>query len=178
MPLGKGTIPYELITESDSLNIVPDNKGFVLPHNLYSSLKDTKLSNKEYENVKSFYKTVKLKNLGDLSKIYNFQYAIIICEILEQRSSHLQELFKYNAHECISASSFNDCVHINVSIKVKDEDKEKINSFPCNSKAPSMLKGKNIYYALCTMLYALLCTRARWLVTDISKHFMFEQSKF
>ena len=72
MPLGKGTIPYELITESDSLNIVPDNKGFVLPHNLYSSLKDTKLSNKEYENVKSFYKTVKLKNLGDLSKIYNF----------------------------------------------------------------------------------------------------------
>ena len=155
--MGKGTIPYELITESDSLNIVPDNKGFVLPHNLYSSLKDTKLSNKEYENVKSFYKTVKLKNLGDLIKIYNFQYAIIICEILEQRSSHLQELFKYNAHECISASSFSDCVHINVSIKVKDEDKEKINSFPCNSKAPSMLKEKNIlcfmHYALCAIMH-------------------------
>ena len=45
----------------------------------------------EYENVKKFYKTLKLKNLGELNKIYNFQDTIILCEIFEQYSCRLQE---------------------------------------------------------------------------------------
>ena len=70
---GKGTIPYELITEYDSLDIVLDNGDFFLPHGVYSSLKDTVLSDEEYENVKKIYKTMKLKNLAELNKIYIFR---------------------------------------------------------------------------------------------------------
>ena len=111
MSSGKGTIPYELITEYGSLDIVPDNGDFFIPHNFCSSLKDTVLSDEEYENMKEFYKTMKSKNLGGLNKIYNFQDTIILCEIFEQRSSCLQEIFKYNPRKCNSVSSFSGCVH-------------------------------------------------------------------
>ena len=65
----------------------------------------------EYENVKKFYQTLKLKNLGEVNKIYNFQDTIILCKIFEQRSNHLQKLFKFNQRKCNSASSFSGCVH-------------------------------------------------------------------
>ena len=54
---------------------------------------------------------MKLKNLGELKKVYNFQNTVILCEIFEQRSSQLQKLFKYNPKKCYSASSFSGCVH-------------------------------------------------------------------
>ena len=38
----------------------------------------------EYKNIKKFYQTMKLKNLGELNKIYNFQDIIILCEIFEK----------------------------------------------------------------------------------------------
>ena len=46
-----------------------------------------------------------------LKKIYIFQDTIILREIFEQRSEHLQNLSKYNPEKCNSASSFNGCVH-------------------------------------------------------------------
>ena len=46
-----------------------------------------------------------------LKKIYIFQDTIILCEIFEQRSEHLQNFSKYNPKKCNSASSFNGCVH-------------------------------------------------------------------
>ena len=58
---------------------------------------------------------MKLKNVGELNKIDNFQDAIILCEIFGQRSEHLQKLFKYNPRKCNSASSFSGCVHGNKS---------------------------------------------------------------
>ena len=51
---GKGSRTYEMITEYDSLDIVPDDGEFFLPHHFYSSLKDTTMSDEEYENVKKF----------------------------------------------------------------------------------------------------------------------------
>ena len=54
---------------------------------------------------------MKLKNLGELNKIYNFQDTITLCEIFEQHSQHLQKLFKYNPYKCNSGSSFSGCVH-------------------------------------------------------------------
>ena len=59
--------------------------------------------------------TLKLQNFGELNHIYNFQDTIILCEIVEQRSSHLQEVFIYNPCKCNSASSFSGCVHRNKS---------------------------------------------------------------
>ena len=108
---GKGTIPCEMITGYDSLDTSPEDGNFFLPHNFYSNLKHDVITTEEYENVKKFYQTIKLNNLGDLNKIYNFQDTIIICEIFEQRSQHLQKLFKYNPRKCNSASSFSGCMH-------------------------------------------------------------------
>ena len=75
------------------------------------ALQDDIMSLEEYENVKKCYQTLKLKNLGELNKIYNFQDTIILCEIFVQRSEHLQKLFKYNPRKCNSANSFSGCVH-------------------------------------------------------------------
>ena len=77
----------------------------------YSGLKDDVMTREDYENVKKYFQATKLKNLGVLDKIYNFQDTIILCKIFEQRSEHLQRLFKYNARKCNSASSFSGTVH-------------------------------------------------------------------
>ena len=63
-----------------------------------------------YENVKRFYQTMKLENL-ELNKIYHFQDTIILCEMFEQRSSYLQNLFKFIPRYCSSVSSFSGFVH-------------------------------------------------------------------
>ena len=67
---------------------------------------------------------MKLKNLGELTKIYNLQDTIILYEIFEQHSSRLQEIFIYNPHKCNSASSFSGCVH-----RDKNNDAEHVRVF-------------------------------------------------
>ena len=57
------------------------------------------MTKEECKNLKRFYQTLKLKNLGKLNKVYNFQDTIVLREIFEQRSSHLQKLFKFNPRE-------------------------------------------------------------------------------
>ena len=69
------------------------------------------MTKEEYDNVKKFYLTLKLKDLDEVNKIYNFQDTVILCEIFEQISEHLQKLFKFNPRKCNSASSFTGCVH-------------------------------------------------------------------
>ena len=54
---------------------------------------------------------MKLGNLDELNKIYNFPDTIILCEIFEQRCSPLQDIFQYNPGKCNSGSSFSSCVH-------------------------------------------------------------------
>ena len=49
---GKETIPYEMITRYDSLDISPEDGNFFLPHHFYSSLKDDLMTMEEYENAK------------------------------------------------------------------------------------------------------------------------------
>ena len=105
---GKGTIPYQMITDFDSLK--RSSEEFFSYEDFYSDLKEKNISKEEYENVKKFCKILKLKTLGDLNRIYDFQDTAILCEIFEERSSLLQKLFKYNAKKCNSASSFSGCV--------------------------------------------------------------------
>ena len=106
---GKGMIPYQMITDFDSLKIAPEN-GFFEREDFYSSLKEKEISFEEYENIKNFFTVLRLKTLGDLNRIYNFQDTAILCEIFEQRATILQKLFKFNARKCNSASSFSGCV--------------------------------------------------------------------
>ena len=55
--------------------------------------------------------------------------------------------------------------------------KDKLNSFPDNSKTHSTLKEKKIIRLYAEDLHFLI-TRAGWLVTHIYAHYTFEQSKF
>ena len=54
---------------------------------------------------------MKLQNLGQLHKIYNFKDTIILCETFEQHCSHLQDLLKFNPRKCNSVSPFSSCLH-------------------------------------------------------------------
>ena len=102
---GTGMILYQMITNFDSLKIKPID-GFFKHSDFYSSLKEKDISEEEYENVKKFFTVLRLKTLGDLNRICNFQDTAILCEIFEQRCLLLQKLFKFNPRKCNSASSF------------------------------------------------------------------------
>ena len=71
---GKGMIPYQMIMDFNSLEIKPkQHDGFFKHSDFYSSLKEKNISDEEYENVKRFFTVLRLKTLGDLNRIYNFQ---------------------------------------------------------------------------------------------------------
>ena len=101
-----------MITRFDSLDItISEDADFFFPHHFYLSLKETIISRGDYDAVRKLYQTMKLENIGEVNKLYNFQDTIILCEIFEQRSAHLQKMFKFNPKKCNSASSFSGCVH-------------------------------------------------------------------
>ena len=77
----------------------------------YDSLDITIGTAFSYEAVKKLDHTMNLGNLGELNKLYNFQDTIILCKMFEQRSHHLQKLFKFNSKKGNSVSSFSDCIH-------------------------------------------------------------------
>ena len=104
-----------MITRYDSLDIAPEDGDYFLAHHFYSSLKGTVTSREDYEAVKKLYHTMNLENLREFNKLYNFQETIILCQIFEQKSHHLQKMFKFNPKKCNSASSFSGCVHKNKS---------------------------------------------------------------
>ena len=54
-------------------------------------MKDSVMSGEDYGNVKKFYTLLKMSNLRELNKVYNFQDTIILCEISEQRSELLKK---------------------------------------------------------------------------------------
>ena len=107
---GKGMISYQMITDFNSLEIKPEHGGFFKHSDFYSSLKERNIRDEKYENVKQFFTVLRLKTLGDLNRIYNFQDTAILCEIFEEWTTLLQKLFKFNARTCNSASSFSGCV--------------------------------------------------------------------
>ena len=43
--------------------------------------------------------------------MHNFQDTILLCEIFEERSAHLQKIFTFKPKRCNWASSFSGCVH-------------------------------------------------------------------
>ena len=107
---GKGMIPYQMITDFDSLKIEP-KEDFFKKEDFYSELKEKNISDEEYQNVKKFFMLLRLKTLGDMSRIYNLPDTLILCEIFEQRTSLLEKLFKFNPRKSNSASSFSGTVH-------------------------------------------------------------------
>ena len=107
---GKGTFPYEMINTFDSLDKVPEGDFFPIDQ-LYSKLKGNIISYKKYQSVNKLYKTLKMENLGELNKLYNFQDTIILYEIFESRANFLNKKFNFNLRKCNSASCFSGYVH-------------------------------------------------------------------
>ena len=111
---GKGMIPYQMITDFDSLKKVP-KEDFFQKKDFYSELKETDSSDEENENIKKNFILLRLKTLRDMNRIYNFQDTLISYEIFQQRSLFLEKRFKFNPRKCNSASSFSGTVHRNKS---------------------------------------------------------------
>ena len=70
---------------------------------------------KNIKMLKKKFMLLRLKTLGDMNRIYNFQDTRILCEIFEQRASLLEKLYKFNPRKRNSASSFSGTVHQNKS---------------------------------------------------------------
>ena len=50
-------------------------------------------SEEEYQQLKKYYSLLKMRNLGDLNNIYNFQDTLMLCEIFESRPKFLNGKF-------------------------------------------------------------------------------------
>ena len=141
---GKGIIPYQIITNLDSLKQTLKGDLFE-KQDFYSSLKEKNISDKDYDNIKKLFKLLRLETLGDMNKIYNIQDTLILCEIFEQRSILLQNLFKFNPRKCNSASSFSGCIQRNKS--------------KCNIVLPTEAKKIKVFEK--TLIGAYSCANTR-----------------
>ena len=58
---GKRMIPYQMVKKIHSLDIKPEDGDFFDHESFYSTLKEKNISKEEYENVKKFFKLLRLK---------------------------------------------------------------------------------------------------------------------
>ena len=79
---GKGVILYEKIKSKEHFDAVPEG-DFFSNNEFYSSLINEIINDKNYENVKQFWKLMRLNKLSEFSDIYNFQDTKVLCEILK-----------------------------------------------------------------------------------------------
>ena len=78
----KGVIPYETIVDMESFFIKSD-KDFWEKTDFFSELKLWAVNDEDYENSKYLYKTLKMRNLGDLNDLYHTQDVILITKLLK-----------------------------------------------------------------------------------------------
>ena len=112
---GKGIIPYELVVPMDSLLLTPDDKKFWYKTEFYSELKMQAVDDEAYENSKFLYENLKMRHLGDLNDLYNFQDVALLCEILENRFQLMHEKYGFNPRKCNSASTLSGCIEREIS---------------------------------------------------------------
>ena len=115
MTSGKGIIPYELTVDMQSLLLTPDNEQFWNKTEFFSELKLQAVDDESYESSKFLYKTLKIRNLGDLNDLYNTQDVILLCEILESRFQAMQNTYGFNPRKCNSASTMSGCIEREMS---------------------------------------------------------------
>ena len=107
---GKGVIPYEKIETINSLSIKPENGVFFTKDEFYSSLKGESVDEILYENAKTLFLTLKMRDLSDLNDLYNAQDVIILLEIIENRFQQIQDMTDYNPRIINSASKLSGCI--------------------------------------------------------------------
>ena len=112
---GKGIIPYELIVQTNSLSLTPDDGKFWSKTEFYSELKMQQVDDQAYENSKFLYTKLKMRNLSDLNDLYNFQDVALLCEILENRFQLMHDRYGFNPRKCNSASTLSGCIEREMS---------------------------------------------------------------
>ena len=111
---GKGIIPYEIIVDMESFFIKPDTE-FWEKSEFFSELKLSVGNDKDCENYKYLYPTLKMRNLVDLNDLYNTQDVILLSEIIESRFQAMQNTYNFNPRKCNSASSMSGCIEREMS---------------------------------------------------------------
>ena len=107
---GKGIIPYEKIETIESLSRKPEDGVFFTKDEFYSSLKDESVDEISYQNAKTLFLTLKMRDLSDLNDLYNAQDVIILLEIIENRFQQIQDMTDYNPRIINSASKLSGCI--------------------------------------------------------------------
>ena len=112
---GKGVLPYEMIKKWEDLNEKPTVEHFFPKTHFCSSLKNSIISDDEYEDIKKLFNLFKMCTLSDLNALYNFQGTIILTEIFENRIENMQQKFKFNPRKCSSASTLSGAIQRDMS---------------------------------------------------------------
>ena len=68
-----------------------------------------------YQDMEFLFKSLRMRNLGDMNDLYNMQDVILLCEIMENRFQKMQDKFGFNPRKCNSASTLSGCVQRNHS---------------------------------------------------------------
>ena len=112
---GKGIISYKKIVDVNSLAITPENGIFFEKIEIYSDLKQKSVVDEDYESSMYLYKTLKMRNLGDMNDLYNPQDFILLCEIIENRFQLMHDKHGFNPRKCNSASSMSGSMERDLS---------------------------------------------------------------
>ena len=107
---GKGIIPYGKIVDTSSMFLVPENEFFFEETEFYSDLKQKSVSDSDYESSFYLYKTLKMRNLGDMNDLNNAQDVILLCEIGENRFQFMPHRYGFKLRKCNSASTLSVCI--------------------------------------------------------------------
>ena len=81
----------------------------------FSALINQATSETENEDARFLYKTLLIRNVGEVNDIYNAEDVILPCEIFENRASFIHEIYGISARSCNSATSLNGCINRNKS---------------------------------------------------------------
>ena len=111
---GKGVIPYELIINMDSFFQTPENE-FWGKTEFFSELKQAAVNDNDYENSECLYRTLKMRNLGDMNDLYNAQDVILLSEIIENCFQVMNDTYGFNPRKCNFASSMSSYIEREMS---------------------------------------------------------------
>ena len=112
---GKGIISYEKIVDMNSIFLTPENDVYFEKSEFYSDLKQKAVSHSDYESSFFLYKTLTMRNLGDMNDLYNAQDVILLCEIAENRFQFMHDQYGFNPRKCNSASTMSGCIETEMS---------------------------------------------------------------
>ena len=91
------------------------NGVFSEKNEFYSNLKQSPVSDEEYECPNFLFHKLKMRNLSDMNDLYNFQDTCLLCNIIENRFETMHKMYGFNSRRCNSTSTLSGCIERNLS---------------------------------------------------------------